>query len=435
MLRQIIYDMRHHRMMTWISIAGTAVSIFLVMVFYMSDSVKTVSMAPELDRDRIWVGAYVDIQSTDPEEHSSSSGGLSYEAARQLYGDLDGVEKISYVGAWSRVMDILIKGQPPVRATVFPVDGSYWDIYRFRFIEGHPFTDEECTDDSNLIVVSRSLAHRLFKSTEIVGREVNIQGKRYMVCGVVDDVNPLMSNTGFEAFISLSAEHRNSWNSNPKYQKLGSLKVLLKYAGDTDPEAVRSQVKARYATMNAQLAPEMVKAEYHGSPFDLDTQVSGKMSGNLTPDLSAQKRKRWFMYGLLILLPAINLSSMTRGRLRHRVSELGVRRAFGAKRVDIVKQLLGENLIVTVIGGCLGLLCSVLFMLFLSAQFFSYVDFWMASSMDMMMANPSLQMVFTWKTFLIALGACLLLNILTATVPAWRSSLIPPAAAISKSKI
>lgn len=422
-------------MMTWISIAGTAVSIFLVMVFYMSDSAKTVSVAPELDRERIWVGAYVDIRSTDPEKHSSSSGGLSYEAARELYGDLDGVEREAYVGAWSRVTDILVKGQPPVSASVLPVDGAYWEIYRFNFLDGRPFTEDECLGSDKRIVVTRGLAHRLYKTADIVGRQVNIGGNHYTVCGVVEDVNPLLHNSGFDAFITLSDNHRRSYQTDPKYKALGSLKVLLKYAAGTDPETVRAQVKSRYATMNGQLAQEMVEAEYHNSPFDLPTQVSGQMAGNTTPDIEPQKRRRFFMYALLILLPAINLSSMTRGRLRHRVSELGVRRAFGAKRTDIVRQLLGENLIVTVIGGLLGLGLSVLFMLCLSAQFFSYIDYWSASSLEVMMANPSLQMVFTWKTFFIALGACLLLNILTATLPAWRSSMIPPAAAISKSKM
>ena len=76
-------------------------------------------------------------------------------------------------------------------------------------------------------------------------------------------------------------------------------------------------------------------------------------------------------YCVLIILPAINLSSMTRSRLRHRVAEIGVRRAFGAKRISIVGQMFGENLIITFIGGAIGLILSVAFIVLVSHLFFS----------------------------------------------------------------
>ncbi|MDE6335501.1 MAG: FtsX-like permease family protein, partial [Muribaculaceae bacterium] len=143
---------------------------------------------------------------------------------------------------------------------------------------------------------------------------------------------------------------------------------------------------------------------------------------------------QYIIYALLLLLPAINLSSMMRGRLRHRVSEIGVRRAYGAKRRDIIRQLIGENLVVTVVGGLIGLGLSYLFMLTLSSEFFMFVDGNRISSLEAKMATPSFGMLFTWSTFFISVGACLVLNLLTATVPAWCASMMEPAVAISKSR-
>ena len=50
---------------------------------------------------------------------------------------------------------------------------------------------------------------------------------------------------------------------------------------------------------------------------------------NLEPDLKAARRERVIIFIILLLVPAINLSSMTQSRLRQRVAEIGVRRAFG----------------------------------------------------------------------------------------------------------
>ncbi|MDE6077261.1 MAG: FtsX-like permease family protein, partial [Muribaculaceae bacterium] len=112
----------------------------------------------------------------------------------------------------------------------------------------------------------------------------------------------------------------------------------------------------------------------------------------------------------------------------------GVRRAFGARRSDIIRQLFGENLMVTLVGGIIGLVLSYLFMLTLSSEFFIFIANDYGMSLESKMATPSFGMLFTWGAFFVALGACLIMNILTATIPAWRASLINPAVAIAKSK-
>ena len=52
-LKQIWFDMRHQKMMTWVAVSGTAVSVFLVMVMFMVNNMKTVGFAPDYNRDRI----------------------------------------------------------------------------------------------------------------------------------------------------------------------------------------------------------------------------------------------------------------------------------------------------------------------------------------------------------------------------------------------
>lgn len=59
---------------------------------------------------------------------------------------------------------------------------------------------------------------------------------------------------------------------------------------------------------------------------------------------------------ILLLVPAINLSSMTHSRLRQRVAEIGVRRSFGATRGGVMGQIVAENLVLTLMAGVVGLL-------------------------------------------------------------------------------
>lgn len=57
----------------------------------------------------------------------------------------------------------------------------------------------------------------------------------------------------------------------------------------------------------------------------------------------------------MLLIPALNLSGFSLSRIRKRMAEIGIRKAFGAKRHVILIQVLYENLITTLIGGVIGL--------------------------------------------------------------------------------
>lgn len=263
-----------------------------------------------------------------------------------------------------------------------------------------------------------------------MGREVNIRGVNYVVCGVVEDVNPILKNTWAQVYVVLDKDSRNRSIGLRNQNVMGSLKAFLKYGENTDPETVKQQVKAHYNTMNSELAKDDWEIIYHGTPYNID-EVK-EFNGFINPDVKTPQRKRYLLYLVLILLPAINLSSMVRGRLQCRVSEIGVRRAYGATRRSILTQLLGENLIVTLAGGVVGFVFTLLFMLLLSSEFFILAesDF----SFTAAMAKPTFNMLFKLSPFILALIICFVLNLLTATLPAWKAAVIEPAAAISKSK-
>ena len=116
-------------------------------------------------------------------------------------------------------------------------------------------------------------------------------------------------------------------------------------------------------------------------------------------------------------MPAINLSSMTQSRLRQRVSEIGVRRAFGSTRMEMMGQIIMENLIVTVLAGMIGLLFSVLF-----AYIGNSLLFAQAYSLTLNTPEVSTSILLHPSTFMYALLFCFILNLLSSGIPAWRAS-------------
>lgn len=422
--KQIYYEMRHHRMMTWVSISGTALAIFLVMTFIMADGIGRVELSPESKRSRIMNGVNIHVIGIESPTDMGSNG-LNANLAKKLYTDLEGIEMISFVGARGASEKVGFNGVPTVKCSSRGVDENFWKMFDFRFINGRPFDAAEREAVADVVVVTRSLARSLFAEDKVTGREIEIEGSPHTIIGVVEDISPLFSNTFADMFTVFNVDQQEwpEWNN-----WLGATEVYLLREEGVAPEAIKEQVEARYK----QIAPEAAKDDYnviyHLQPYTPDDLQSLHGVQN-DPETEQHHRRQWIIYALLILLPAINLSSMTRSRLRHRVAEIGVRRAFGAKRTDIITQLLGENFIITLIGGAIGLVLSVVFIMLFSNLLFNYTI--SSNSLKVIDVRPEFEMLFRWSNFLIALAGCFILNMLSATVPAWRSSRIMPAQALS----
>lgn len=430
-LKQIYYEMRHHRMMTWVSISGTALSIFLVMSFLMAQNIRTVGVAPETNRSRILIGQNIHFEPLNPEIPTStgSTNGLNPKLTRRIYGSLDGVEKVSYIEAWTDTPDVNVRGEESITITGRNVDENFWKIYDFKFIDGRPFDEAERKADSPMVIITRTTARRLFGEDNVSGREIEVDMKPYTIVGVVEDVSPLLSISYAEIYGIYNVEtagYDNGWD----HDWAGSANALLLLKDGKEIGEVKAEVERIYKSLAPEGAAGNLKLIYHDQPYDAEDIAAGAEGSNNTPQTKLQRNVRYFIYAILVLLPAINLSSMTRSRLRHRVAEIGVRRAFGARRVDIISQLFGENLIITLMGGIIGLLLSVIFLYFASSLLFTFHQ-GSQLSMDILNARPEMGMLFRWDNFLAALGICLILNVLSATIPAWKASLTNPSDALS----
>lgn len=274
-------------------------------------------------------------------------------------------------------------------------------------------------------MITQSLARSLFGEDEVSGREVYFNNIPHKIVGVVEDVNPLLSKTYANVFKLYNPAFVQE---NDKY--VGESVIVMLMSRGATAEEIKSRIKERFAKAQSQFAKEGMSLVYHGQPYTSE-ELSLEFGNQNDPDLTSKKHRNWVIFAILMLLPAINLGSLTRGRLRHRVSEIGVRRAFGATRSSIVRQIFGENLLITLLGGLIGLVVSFLFMKYLFYLFFNISGWAGPENLAISQATPDFSMLFTWDNFLLALLFCFVLNTLSATVPAWRASGVEPAEAIS----
>jgi len=414
-IRQIFFDLSHQPIIAWVTLLATAMSIFLIMVVVMIQRVKVIPFPPESCRDRMMVGEYLHVKSPEGGEMSAS---ISYQAAKELYDGLDGVEHISYMSGGLSKPDVSGTTGETFSAMPRCVDSEFFNIFDHTLVAGRYFTPEETAADLPLVILSESTARRAFGTTECIGEKLFYNySDYYTVVGVVKD-NSLLAGTGSgEIFINAGPANPNLSNSpggHPVNQWFGGTSAVLLLKEGVDYQHIRDQVKARYAALNAKLAEIGFEAIYHQAPYE-QRLISGEIWSNNDPDMTSGSKMIYLLYAILLIVPAINLSGMLHSRMRRRVSEIGVRRAFGCTRRRIISDIIAENFIFTLIGGIVGLLLGIIFATTYSGLYETHYNFGNG-------VTPPLSAILNWSTILISLGVCFLLNLISAALPAWQAS-------------
>ena len=408
-------------MISGVTLIGTALTIFLIMIVVMIQQIPVLPFAPESNRQRLLLGCNMHLESLN--DNGVRCAGLSFNAAKKLYENLKGVECISYFQQYAQKEDVKGPTAKLFMANGRKADADFFKIFDHTLLKGRFYTSEEADAMENVAVVAETTAYKLFGDIDPIGQTFQYGFKPYRVVGVIKDNSPLATLGSGDVFIPTSQNDGDM--SFEEYR--GNTSVALLAEPGVDFGSIRNQVKARYAALSTELEESGWKAIYHESPYDIET-VSFALGGvNTTPDMQSVRKSRFLIFMLLLLVPAINLSSMLHSRMRRRISEIGVRRAFGCTRSRIILDIISENFLITLAGGILGLFLGIIVGINYSALYDTGRNIGEGGT-------PALSMMFNWTILLTALAVCFVLNIISAAVPAWQASRVNVVDAINANK-
>lgn len=421
-LKQAWGSVRQQPVISAVSMIGTALAIFLIMVVVMIEEVKTASFAPESNRDRWLVQKFGSITNDSWPAESSSNGPLAYQAIKQVFYRMELPEAVTAYSTSPYVALFGLPGQAPFGAEVLDVDAGFWKVMDFTFTDGKPFSQEDFEAGLPVAILSESTARRLFGTTEVTGRKFQLNYVPYTVAGVVRDVSNLATTAYAEAWVPFTSTNTADvvW-----CDYMGTLSATILPRDKADIPAIREEYERLFAELGDEAKAKGWKFILRERPYTQEVTMHTTWA-NTGPDISAVHRKQYITYLILLLVPAVNLSSMTQSRLRRRSEEIGVRRAFGARRSSICIDIFLENLIITMIAGLVGLLLSVGFGLLFGATLFSP-----GYGVSLTSTGLSLGVLFHWSTFGWAMLFCFLLNLLSSGIPALHASRVNIVTALS----
>ncbi|MDE6188309.1 MAG: ABC transporter permease, partial [Duncaniella sp.] len=311
--------------------------------------------------------------------------------------------------------------QPPdqsgdIVVNTIDTNPDFFKLYSYEFVAGRPFNEAETESAINSIVVDTSVANRLFGSPEqAVGKEISITYKPYRIVGIVRSGNPIAYLSYANVFCpyTIRTKSDNASLKGDKRDYLGDYSVPIKFKDRRQAERFRAELTEKVRRANAADSTGQ-RLKIQSAPISHTMRIlSQRTNGD---DLSMTEYLKPLLITLLVLLiiPAINISGMIGGQMDRRLAEIGVRRSFGATRGHLTRQVMFENLILTLFGGLIGFIIAWLIIVFGRNMLLKLIiPTWECIDAP---AEISAEMMFAPLIFIAALLLCLLLNLLSAYI-------------------
>jgi putative ABC transport system permease protein len=397
--------MLRRKFYTFVSLFGIAFTLLVLNVVVAMLDHGLTSGPPETDLDRILQIERARIKG----ERFTISSSAGYALLDRYARGLPGVEKFSVISNPDTVTSFVEgrKVEPTLRRT----DGAYWEILDFEFLEGGPFTDADEQQRNFVAVINETTRERFFGGEEAVGRKLSTDGQTFTVVGVVRDVPIIRLLAHSEIWVPISTLKSTDYQD----EFVGAFSGIILAEDRSKIPMIKEELQSRLAAAEppdperfdtvesgAFTRFELAARSYIGSQ-DFDDAPTGLAV--LFCGLTAL---------LFMTLPALNLVNLNLSRILERSSEIGVRKAFGASSWVLVGQFLVESVVLTLVGGGIGLVLSA-------------VALDVVGGSDLI---PYANLTLNFRVFLYGLGLALVFAVLAGAYPAWRMSRLHPVEAL-----
>ncbi|MBC7884248.1 MAG: ABC transporter permease [Saprospiraceae bacterium] len=289
------------------------------------------------------------------------------------------------------------KTNPTVR--VIGVDENYMNTSAFELDAGRNFTSTEVFSTSNKVIIGSDLVKTLFKENaqKAIGKDVYINSNRYKVIG------------------ALKSKGSSSGGSNDRrvFIPLYNSKVLYGYAN-----------KAYNVTVAVGQPSEMEDAINHAIGImrnvrnlkvsemnDFEVRKSDGILNQLK-EMTTTLRLSTVVIAMLTLLGAsIGLMNIMLVSVTERTKEIGIRKALGATRKNVLTQFLIEAIVICLMGGLVGVVLGIL----------------MGFGVTVMMEG---RFFIPWNWMFLGITVCIIVGLVSGLYPALKASKLDPIEAL-----
>ena len=339
--------LRNNKLRTLLSLLGVTIGIFsIIAVLAAVDSLnrKITKDLSSFDKNTIYLMKMSFGPSTIPQWKREQFPNVKYDEYIYLKGAMTNTAQLGYQ-IFTKNESIKFESKIASDVTIIPVSHEFIDIQGLEFEKGRFYTDSEANSASRVIVIGYEIAKSLFDEANPIGKKVRLYGQRFTVIGVLKKQGAalLENNRDVSAFIPVNFVRQLYGDNN----KTSVNVIIFKPQKGVDMEAYKAEISQKLRNFRG------LKS---GTIDNFFINVFSGFTDLIDGIISQMNGVGWIISGFSLLVGGFGIANIMFVSVKERTNLIGIQKSLGAKNKFILFQFLFEAIILSVIGGIIGLL-------------------------------------------------------------------------------
>lgn len=313
------------------------------------------------------------------------------------------------------------------------VSGNYYAGLGIQPILGRAVTEQDDQKGAQPVVVlsNKLWRERYSANPEVIGRELRLNKQSFTIIGVDPPSFTGALQVDFQPAVTIALAHEPLVLGTSSCQEpaIWWLNVMGRLAPGATSDQARETLNGSFQAAALEIMPPPRK---QNDPAQLDskdypqlrTESGSRGMTDTRKDYAPTIYALFIVVAVVLLIACANLANLLLARGAVRGPEISVRLAMGAGRWRVVRQLLTESLLLSAIGGVVG----VLFAFWAKHLLMSLTD------RDTGLLPAGVDLSLNWRVLLFTLTLAVLTGLLFGLVPAWRTTSLDLATALKQSR-
>ncbi len=339
---------------------------------------------------------------------SSNSNSLTLEDAEAL---IDPVlaPSVKSVAPQISFNGQIVAGRENTNAQVIGVTPDYAGVRNVSVGEGQFVNPAHISNILDVAVLSASVSETLFGTgaeADAIGERIRINGRQFTVIGVLEDTGATFFGFGDQAYIPISTAHYRMSRERTT-------------SGEIVVSTIDAQATTQESIADAELEIASILRLRHRITGDNDFEVDTlqDLIDTVTQITTILVLFLGTVAGISLLVGGIGVMNIMLVSVTERTREIGIRKAMGAKRRDILLQFVTEAIFLTTSGGIIGLILSFTM---------SPLTNWIVNAVGRGEDSPLGTVVFHADVALLALAVSAIVGLVSGIYPALRAARMHP---------
>jgi len=319
------------------------------------------------------------------------------EALRGELRDIVGVSPIQRIIAET----VLYKDKQTDTPILMGVTQYYEEVHTQYIAAGRFLTETDLRERTNVAVIGKDVVKALFPAEEQLGKEIKIGGRVFRVVGVMGDLGSVFGQSRDNSVFIPLTTFQKYWRDVPYPQMVFT--IIVRPVDRSKVSATMDEMREILRRRRGVKTDE--KDNFFVSSQDSLLDIYNQLTGATYLVLTA-------ISAVALMIGGIGVMNIMLVSVTERTKEIGIRKAVGATERNILMQFLIEAVVLTGIGGAVGLVIGE------------------AASLLMNRFSP-LPAFVPWWAIVVGLGVSLAVGVVFGLYPAWKAARLNPIDALS----